>query len=167
MNEVDNRVPFGVRNEDFEKVGAGSTERYSGEDGLVAGVARAARLVIMARERNVFAEQRERAEAILCERVGQLFGEFTVDAKAIADFTGLGLVENDQKLSYNSLHISVRNPDYVAPIATTQVLPSGATMTTWDWSRAHGSEFIDVAPSDVIANPTLGLELVVHNDFHL
>lgn len=162
---IENRVTFGVRNEEFEKVGAGSSDRYAGEDGLIAGVARAVKLVITARERKVAEEQKERALALLRDAVGQLFGEFEVDATAIESATGF--VIQDTAMSYNSLHISVRNSDYVAPITTTYTDPNGAVITNWDWTGAHGREFIDVTPQDILANPSLGLELVVHNDFHL
>lgn len=162
---VDNRAAFGVRNEDFECIGAGSADRYAGEDGLVASVAKAAKLVLEARRRKVNADQRQRAEQLLRSRVGQLFKEFEGDATAIANATSLGSIIPGA--SYNSLHISVRNPDYVPPVVTKTVYDNGSVGFSTDWTNAQGQEFRDVTPQEVIEDPSLGLELVIHNDFHL
>jgi hypothetical protein len=165
LHEVDNRVPFGVTNDGFESVGAGSAERYAESDGLIAGVAKAAKLVIMARERNATADQYERAMTLFRSRVSQLFGEYDQDASAIANATMFKV--GGVKVSYNSLHISVPNPDYVAPKAHTSTNPDGSVVTSWDWSEARGTQYIDVTAEEVMADPALALELVVHNDFHL
>lgn len=160
-----NNVPFGVRNDEFENVGAGPADRFAGEDGLLAGVARAAGLVLRARERGTSPDQLNRAEDLLRGRVDRLFDEFEGDAKAIADVTAVRV--DDLSFSYNSLHISVRNPDYVAPIFTPYERDGLVSGGSWDWTHACGTEFRDVTREDVLADPQLGTELVLHNTFQL
>lgn len=162
---VINRVPFGVRNGEFEKVGAGSADRYAGDDGLVARVARAAELLLQLMESGS-EEQTSRARTLFETRVTKLFEEFGGDATAIEAATAFAV--NDRVFSYNSLHVSVPNTGYVPPEATVTNTPNGGQSISYDWSRAsHTEPYRDVTAAELLANPQLGTQLVVHNDFHL
>jgi hypothetical protein len=162
---VRNEAMFGIRNENFEKAGAKPADRYAGEDGLVARVARAAKIAIIAAEKGSD-EQKERAATLLRERVSSLFEEFQGDARAIAGATAIKL--GDMQFSYNTMHISVPNPNHVPPVATTRQLPDGGYLTTFDWSRAtHDPKYFDVTPDQILANPILGTQLIVRTQFQL
>lgn len=161
MAGITNNVPFGVRNEDFERVGRKDPSNYDGEGGLLGRISRASEALIQASNDEAKQSATERFRAA----VMALFDEFEGDAAAVANATSYTL--SAFKSSYNSLHLTIPNPGYIPP-TTTVTRKGDYTIYNTDWSTERNRPpYFDVSRQQLQTHPELAGQLIIQNEFHL